>query len=100
MEQRREPRFAADKEVPVTLMRGREFRLLGQARNVSPRGMALELRMPVSTGSRLRVEMESGPVFGEVVYCRKIDDGYFVGVKLEAKLENLAEITGAPPEAA
>jgi hypothetical protein len=100
MEHRQDPRYSTDLEVPVTLMRGREYQLLGHARNVSRRGMCLELNMPVATGARLRVEMEGGPVFGEVIYCRKHGEGYFVGLRLESSITNIESFANGPLDAA
>ena len=71
MSQRREPRFNADQSVWITLFGEPDVRLPARIKNVSARGIGLELQGPVAIGSALKLELDDSMVLGEVIYCRE-----------------------------
>jgi hypothetical protein len=93
MNQRRETRLQADQSVAVTLFGDPVIRLSGRVRNVSGRGIGLELDVPVAAGTALKVELEDALLLGEVIYCRTDEASYYVGVELEHALNGLAELS-------
>jgi hypothetical protein len=92
MNQRRETRFAANQPVSITLFGEVEVRLPGRIRNVSGRGMGLEVAQPVSIGAPLKIEASDSLLLGEAIYCRADGDGFYVGVELEHALHDLVEL--------
>jgi hypothetical protein len=95
MNQRREPRIEADQSVWITLFGEPDIRLLARVKNVSPRGLGLELQGPVAIGSPLKVEIEDCLFLGEVIYCRADEASFYVGVELEQALYGLGELARA-----
>jgi hypothetical protein len=47
---------------------------------------------PVPSGAALKIHIDDSILLGEVMYCRSIDRGYFVGVQLFEMLSGLREI--------
>ena len=92
MEQRREPRFAIQQRVPVTLLGEPDVRRSARIQNVSGRGLGLFMREAVPPGTALQIELENEIVLGEVIYCRREAEGYFLGVELDQVLSGLAEL--------
>src|SRR5450756_421647 len=100
MNQRREPRFEANQPVWITLFGEPDIRLTACIKNVSVRGIGLELQGPVAIGTALKFEVDDSLILGEVIYCRQVeascDDGsFYVGVELEQALRPSA---GRPRE--
>src|SRR3954447_13009527 len=92
MNQRREMRFQASQSVAITLFGDPDRRISGVIKNVSGKGIGLELNVPVAPGTALKVELEDGLLLGEVIYCRKDDSSYYAGVELEHSLFGLGEL--------
>ena len=70
MDQRREPRFAANQSITVTLL-GKDARTENATvRNASSRGLAIALPNPIAPSTALKIEFEDSFVLGEAVYCR------------------------------
>jgi hypothetical protein len=92
MNERREPRFAVDQPIYVTLLREPESRLPAVVKNTSGRGMGLAMARPVPIGTAVKIEFDDSILLGEALYCR--DDGgtFFVGVELEHALYGLLEL--------
>ena len=95
MSQRREPRFTADQSVRITLFGEPDIRLAARIKNVSVRGIGLELPGPVAMGSALKVELDDSLILGEVIYCREDATSFYVGVELEQALSGLGELAEA-----
>ena len=95
MSQRREPRFNADQSVWITLFGEPDLRLPARIKNVSARGIGLELQGPVAIGSALKLELDDSMVLGEVIYCREDEASFYVGVVLEQALCGLSELAYA-----
>jgi hypothetical protein len=95
MSQRREPRFNADQSVWITLFGEPDIRLPARIKNVSVRGIGLELEGPVAIGSALKLELDDSMVLGEVIYCREDEASFYVGVVLEQALCGLSDLAYA-----
>ena len=95
MNQRRQPRLGADQSVWITLFGEPEIRLPARVKNVSTRGMGLELQGPVAIGSPVKIEVEDCLFLGEIIYCREDEASFYVGVELEQALYGLSELARA-----
>jgi hypothetical protein len=95
MNQRRKPRFEADQSVWITLFGEPDIRLPARIRNVSERGIGLELQGPVAIGTALKFEIDDSLILGEVIYCRKDESFFYVGVELEQALCGLGALAKA-----
>jgi hypothetical protein len=98
MERRREPRFAAEQPVVVTLLGARKIRRPAQIKNVCSSGMAIEMDRPAPPGTLLRIEFEDGVTLGESVHCREAAGSYYVGITLDQALKSLANLALAVDE--
>ena len=79
MNQRREPRLEADQSVWITLFGEPDIRLHARVKNVSTRGIGLELQGPVAIGSPVKIELEDCLFLGEVIYCRQDEASFLWG---------------------
>ena len=95
MNQRREPRLTTDESVEITVFGVPDIRLSGKIRNVSGRGVGLEIEGPLATGTALKVTLDDAILLGEVIYCRPLGAGWYAGVELEHSLCGLAELATA-----
>jgi len=95
MNQRREPRFQIERQLWITLFGEPEISLPARIKNVSPRGIGLELQGPVAVGSALKFELDDALLLGEVIYCRDDGDSFYVGVELEHMLYGLGDLAQA-----
>jgi hypothetical protein len=100
MNQRREPRFEANQPIWITLFGEPDIRLPARIKNVSLRGIGLELQGPVAIGTALKFEVDDSLILGEVIYCRQVeascDEGsFYVGVELEQALRGLGDLAEA-----
>jgi len=92
MDQRREPRFAANQPITVTLL-GEDTRTENATvKNASSRGLAIELSNPIPPSTALKIEFEDGFVLGEAVYCRRESHAWLVGVELDQVLCGLSAL--------
>lgn len=92
MEQRREPRFQADQNVEVTILGDGESTIQARVRNVSGRGLGLTLATAIPSGAALKIAACDSIYLAEAVFCRREEEGYFVGVALEQVLSELTEL--------
>ncbi|HXS98972.1 MAG TPA: PilZ domain-containing protein [Candidatus Limnocylindrales bacterium] len=92
MEQRREPRFAADQTVQVTILGTPAVRCTGVVKDASGRGVGLALPVAVAVGAAIRIDIPDCLLLGEAVFCRKSGDGFVVGVELQQMLNGLARL--------
>jgi hypothetical protein len=95
MNQRREPRFEANQPVWITLFGEPDIRLPARIKNVSVRGIGLELQGPVAIGTALKFEVDDSLILGEVIYCREDDASFYVGVELEEALCGIGDLAQA-----
>ena len=92
MKDRRDPRFDASETVWITIFGEPDIQLPARVKNVSGRGIGLELDGPVAPGSALKLELDDHLLLGEVIYCRQDGEAYYVGVELEQVLAGLAAL--------
>jgi hypothetical protein len=95
MNQRRKPRFEADQSVWITLFGEPDIRLQARIKNVSERGIGLELQDSVAIGTALKFEVDDSLILGEVIYCREDEGSFYVGVELEQALCGLGALAKA-----
>ena len=95
MNQRREPRFQIDQFLWITVFGEPDVRLPARIKNISPRGIGLELEGPVTAGSALKFELDDSLLLGEVIYCRDDGDSFYLGVQLEHMLCGLGDLAQA-----
>ena len=95
MNQRREPRFEAEQSIWITLFGEPDIRLPARIKNVSVRGIGLELQGPVAIGTALKFEVDDSLLLGEVIYCREDEASFYVGVELEQALCGLGALAKA-----
>lgn len=92
MEQRKEPRFAANQSITVELL-GKDARTeTATVKNASSRGLAIELPNPIVPGTALKIDFEDSFVLAEAVYCHGESDSYLVGVELDQVLCGLSAL--------
>jgi hypothetical protein len=92
MERRREPRFAAEQPVVVTLLGVQEIRRPAHVKNVCSWGMAIEMPCPAPPGTLLQIEFDDGVALGESIHCREAAGSYYVGITLDQALKSLANL--------
>ncbi len=92
MEQRCEARLPDDRSLTITLLGERESRHAARVKNASGSGLGLLVATCVAPGTALRIELEDELLLGEVMYCRPMEEGYFIGVQLEQMLRGLREM--------
>jgi hypothetical protein len=102
-ELRREPRFAVNDPVRVTILNVPDYPSLeGQVSNLSKSGLAVMLPTAIPSGCQVKVELADGVVLGEVRYCKKADEEFTAGVAIETVLfrENVKgdKVRNAPPQ--
>jgi hypothetical protein len=95
MKERRDARFEADQSLWITIFGEPDIQLPARVKNVSGRGIGLEMDGPVATGSALKIQLDDCLLLGEVIYCRRDASSYYIGVELEQALAGLAELGAA-----
>ena len=93
MNQRREVRIQANQSVAITLFGESDVEVSALIRNISGKGIGLELQGPVRPGTLIKVDLQDALLLGEVIYCRKDESSYYVGVELEHSLCGLGELS-------
>jgi hypothetical protein len=93
MNQRPESRVLTNQSVAIALFGNPDLQRSARIRNISGKGIGLELDEPVPPGSILKVDLEDGLLLGEVIYCRSEGGSYYAGVVLEHALSGLAELS-------
>jgi PilZ domain len=95
MNQRRELRFETEQSIWITLFGEPDIRLPARIKNVSARGIGIELEGPVAIGTALKIELDDSLLLGEVIYCREDEASYYVGVEIEQALRGLGDLAQA-----
>jgi hypothetical protein len=97
MNQRREARLAANESVAITLFGEPDITIPARVKNISARGIGLELEGPVAPGTAVKIELQDALLLGEVIYCRRNEASYgvsyYLGVELDQALSGLAELS-------
>jgi hypothetical protein len=92
MDKRSEPRCAVDETVAITTLGSSSFRQRGWVKNVSANGLGVLVKTEIPAGTAVRVDCEDAILLGEAMFCRSMEEGYFVGVQLEQILKGLSEL--------
>jgi hypothetical protein len=95
MNERREERIEANQSVRITILGEPEVQLAGRIKNVSVRGVGLELRRRIAAGAAIKIELKDALLLGEVIFCREDAESYYAGVELEHALFGLTELQRA-----
>ena len=84
-EKRREPRYSTCDTAEVALLDLPGVHVAGVVRDVSKNGLRVELDLPVSAGSRLKITLRRRAiVFAVARYCRRVGAAYQVGTEIES----------------
>jgi hypothetical protein len=89
MDQRREARIASNQSAWITIYGKVDTRIPGRIRNVSGRGIGVEVAETVGTGSALKIEVADSMLLGEAIYCRSEGKRFYVGVELDQAVHSL-----------
>jgi len=92
MNQRREQRIEANQSVRITILGEPEVQLPARIKNVSVRGVGLELQYRIAAGAAIKIELKDGLLLGEIIFCREDAESYYAGVELEHALFGLTEL--------
>lgn len=92
MDNRREARIPRDKPVVLTILVEPERSLSARVRDTSPRGLGIESAESVPPGTPLQIEAEDDLYLGEVVHCRAMPHGWFLGVRFTEVLTGLGAL--------
>src|SRR3982750_1456967 len=92
MNQRRDARFQTDEAIQVTVFGPPDVRITARVKNLSGRGLGLEVEGPLAVGAALKIASDDAILLGEVIYCRDQGSGYYVGKELEHALYGLADL--------
>jgi len=92
MDLRSQLRLETNEPVHVTVLGECETKLLGRIINYSSHGMSLSIAKPVPVGAAVKIEWSHTLLLGEVIDCRRDEDGYAIGLELEHALYNTAEL--------
>jgi hypothetical protein len=91
----RESRIATGQCVQITVLGERDQPIPATVKNVSGRGLGLELTRPLDTGTAVKVVLDDAMLLGETIYCRNQGATWYLGVELEQGLYGLAELASA-----
>ncbi len=96
-DRRREPRFAANEKVKVTLLESPFNQFSGKLMNVSRNGVAVQLPALVYPGSRIMISWSKTSVFGEIRHCREVtESAFYVGVAIDRRLTQGSDFFNPP----
>jgi hypothetical protein len=95
MNQRRDSRFHTDQPIQITVFGPPDTRIMARVKNVSGRGIGLEVENPIAVGAALKIVLDDSILLGEVIYCRNQGGTHYVGIELEQALRGLAELATA-----
>ena len=91
----REWGIAAGQCVRIIVLGESEQPIPATVKNISGRGLGLELTRRLDTGTALKVLLDDAMLLGEAIYCRNQGATWYVGVELEQALCGLAELASA-----
>ena len=95
MNQRRDSRLQTDQPIQITVFGDPDTQMPAWVKNVSGRGLGLEVEGPLAIGAALKIVAEDAILLGEVIYCRDYGGRHYVGIELEQALSGLAELAAA-----
>ena len=92
MEQRRSPRFECRQWVAVKILGEREPIQVARLLNASARGLGLLATAPLPYGAAIEITVGDTKLYGGVVHCRSVEDGFAVGIELDPTLYGGGEL--------
>jgi PilZ domain len=92
-DKRSEPRHVVHTAATVDVLGDQPFSLPAEVVNVSARGMRLVLAEPIVADAALRIHLGLDQYLGEVTYCGRDGDRYFVGIELINVMRNAAAVS-------
>jgi hypothetical protein len=95
MNQRRDSRLQTDQSIQITVFGDPDVQMPAIVRNVSGRGLGLEIDARLDIGAALKIVVDDSILLGEVIYCRDYGGTHYVGIELEHALSGLAELAAA-----
>jgi hypothetical protein len=93
MEHRREHRFPNEQPVSLTVLGDPERRLTAIVKNASGRGLGLICSESVPSGAAVKIEIGDSIFLGEAMYCKAVEDAYYLGIELTEVLSGLAALS-------
>ena len=93
MEHRREQRVPTEQPVILTVLGDLEKRLTARVKNASGRGLGLIASESVPSGAALKIEIGDSIFLGEAMYCKVMEDSYYIGIELTEVLSGLAALS-------
>jgi hypothetical protein len=93
MEHRREHRVPTEKPVSLTVLGDPETHLTAIVKNASGRGLGLISPESVPAGAAVKIEAGDSIFLGEAMYCKAVEDGYYLGIELTEVLSGLAALS-------
>jgi PilZ domain len=94
-DQREDQRYQLNQSATVSVLGAAGDILHGEIRNISKRGTQIWLDQPLRYTSLVAIDYDDNRLLGEVVYCKKEQVGWLVGIRVEHALlglETLASI--------
>jgi hypothetical protein len=92
MDKRAEPRVNAEKKVEVTVLGDQPVTFPARVVNLSGRGMRLLSDHALGVGFPVGVEWDDSLLLGDVCYCESTPEGYAIGLELEQRLLQTADL--------
>ena len=93
MEHRREHRVPTEQPVSLTVLGDPEKRLTATVKNASGRGLGLISPESVPSGAAVKIEVGDSIFLGEAMYCKAMEDSYYLGIELSEVLSGLAALS-------
>ena len=93
MEQRREHRVPTEQPIVLTVLGDLERRLTATIKNASGRGLGIISPEFVPLGAAVKLEIGDSIFLGESMYCKSMEDAYFLGIELTEVLCGLAALS-------
>jgi hypothetical protein len=93
MEHRRDHRIPNEQAVSLTVLGDAEMHVAAIIKNISGHGLGLVTSEPVPSGAPVKIEFEDSIYLGEAIYCKPMEDGFFLGIKITEVLSGLAALS-------
>jgi len=85
-------RYPLDQSVTVSVLGTASEIFHGEIRNISKGGTQIWLDQPPRYASLVTIDYDDNRLLGEVVYCKKEQVGWLVGIRVEHALLGLATL--------
>ncbi len=92
MDRRREPRFATEQVVEVTLLGPEPVCFAGTVVNLSGHGMRILVDRRVEMDRAVKVKVEGTMILGEVAYCQPDGEKYAMGLEVDQVLHEVPDL--------